>query len=200
MTTNGDIKRALRDRKHAISTFRLQVNIPCRTKTQLNQHPQEGLIRQTLPRIPLPSQQLKELLLKFNSLNDSSGNKNNSGSMSQTRNVSKSGKINSFIAFRTFYCKSISNPEHQRTLSTELARIWKSEPSKHQWKLYAAHYNFRDNKNMPFVEWLCKQLNIQDNPKTEEKLLISIRSEYWSFDEVQIRNPVEDVYLTHSQV
>nr|AZQ56645.1 MAT alpha 1 protein [Suhomyces anneliseae] len=163
----------------------------------------EGLICQNMPAIPSPSPQLKELLLKFNSLNDTTQKKQNNlqGSKSQRKSISKKRNINGFIAFRTFYSKSVFNPKHQRSLSSELAKLWKTEPSKTQWNLYARVYNSRDDKELQFVEWLCTALNIKKDTYLHdaETILISIKRLNWQFQSAQNKNPIEDVYLTTSR-
>ncbi|ODV82487.1 uncharacterized protein CANTADRAFT_19262 [Suhomyces tanzawaensis NRRL Y-17324] len=115
----------------------------------------EGFILAQLPPLPKPSEGLANLMWKFNELSDFGDNY--SGSVNNAirdEQFQKNAK-----AFRTFYSKSIRNAKYQRELSKALAELWKNEPSKPQWSLYALVYNLRE-KNIPFMQWLCASLNI----------------------------------------
>nr|AZQ56623.1 MAT alpha 1 protein [Suhomyces bolitotheri] len=198
----------------ATSSFKMVLYNANRGVCDHVQDSQLSMIFRELPPIPQPSENLKLLLLKFNSLNNPNLGSTISG---ENRDISKSknrkfanGKINGFIAFRTFYCKSILNPNHQRILSKQLGKIWQKEITKDDWNLYALTYNLRDDKTLHFVEWLCNALNIKspilpevikpDLPilPRETKPVRSVKRQYWIF-ESSIKNTVEDVYLASPQ-
>nr|AZQ56639.1 MAT alpha 1 protein [Suhomyces atakaporum] len=171
--------------------------------TSLMSHP---VINAKLPPIPNPSERLRLLLLTYNALNNPP-NKEVLGCAKdimapRVRNKKRYGKINGFIAFRTFYCKSVLNSNHQRSLSKHLAEIWRTEQQKNQWKLYAAVYNLRERTDIPFVEWLCKCLNIGEDLSTSSispKLIVT-ESQGSFLSSASTKSVIEDLFLVKPDV
>lgn len=158
------------------------------------------------PNLPIPSSSLKEVLLKFNSLievNESSTSKSRKTIKPKTRKPvlkpssddkkQKRPNINGFIAFRTFYCKFVFSLEHQKQLSSLLAKLWYDEPSKDVWKTYAYGFN-SCNQDQGFFEWLCSNLGID---------LSGLQPDYATFIRLTPRdgllNKIEDIYLPSNQ-
>lgn len=99
-------------------------------------------------------------------------------------------KLNGFIAFRTFYCKYIHNPEHQRQLSSYLGYLWDEEPGKEVWVSYACAYN-GSKSNKGFFEWLCSNLGL----KPKDLDLIDKRKELVTKKYEIPGNKIEDIYI-----
>ncbi|KAI5956539.1 MTLALPHA1 [Candida jiufengensis] len=143
----------------------------------------------SLPKIPKPSQELQQLMLDYSVLNE----------LQWSPDISKPGKtkrskqkpINSFIAFRSFYSRAISNPEHQRELSRKLAELWTNEQNRDTWSQYTQSYNIylkEKNNNMTFVDWLLDSLDIKLDNSWLDSLQVDGANELAS-------GTVEDVYL-----
>ncbi|CCE85849.1 Piso0_005485 [Millerozyma farinosa CBS 7064] len=159
-----------------------------------------------LPSLPSPSLELKNILLNFSSANhdfdndewdffglglDSKGHKKTTSRRYKPKGR-RTRSLNGFMAFRSFYSRSISNVEHQRQLSSLLGSLWQTEPNKNIWNRYAIEYNTRAT-NQDFVEWLCKALSLPLDvfsiPSTS-----TVKNNKWLFTSNNNYNAVEDVY------
>ncbi|CCE86960.1 Piso0_005485 [Millerozyma farinosa CBS 7064] len=159
-----------------------------------------------LPSLPSPSLELKNILLNFSSANNEFdndewdffglGSDNKSPKKTTPRRYKPKARrtrnLNGFMAFRSFYSRSISNVEHQRQLSSLLGSLWQTEPNKNIWNRYAIEYNTRAT-NQDFVEWLCKALSLPLDvfsiPSTS-----TVKNNKWLFTSNNNYNAVEDVY------
>ncbi|KAL6451210.1 MTLALPHA1 Mating-type-like protein ALPHA1 [Candida maltosa Xu316] len=164
---------------------------PPRDNREIKQSQKFGFRLGSLPPIPTPTAALSELLLEYGLLNEI--NWDTSSTKTAKSKKSKLKPINSFIAFRSFYSRSISNPEHQRELSSKLAELWTTDPNKEIWNQYTESYNnylLSPGASMNFVDWLYDSLDIKvDNsiPMIEDI----------SFDNYSqmFSGAIEDVYL-----
>ncbi|EGW31993.1 uncharacterized protein SPAPADRAFT_71531 [Spathaspora passalidarum NRRL Y-27907] len=141
-----------------------------------------------LPKLPEPSEELKKVLLRYNIVKELAPLQEQK--RKKLRPKLKLKPINSFMAFRSFYTKSISNPEYQRELSCLLAQIWIDEPNKAIWNQYTESYNqyiLSSGAKYNFVNWLCKMLDIEaENNNTD----LSNRA-----NETILSGTVEDIYM-----
>ena len=127
------------------------------------------------PTIPESSLELKNLLHSYDNIAicSSSGESSKSGTSPKKlikvkTKISKPKRLNGFIAFRSYYSKSINNPSLQRQLSKELAQLWLKEPQQNIWKRYAIEYN-RSCENVPFIEWLDSRTGKPTDPIEGQK-------------------------------
>lgn len=154
-----------------------------------------------LPSLPTPSLDLQEILVKFKQATGSfPGDTLWESEMfdmkipiRKNRNRCKKTRcLNGFMAFRSFYSRSISNVEHQRELSSLLGKLWKNEPNKAIWNRYAIEYNSQAI-NQDFVDWLFKALGLElqafSFPCTS-----TVKNESWTFSSRNNENAVEDIY------
>nr|AZQ56709.1 MAT alpha 1 protein [Suhomyces bokatorum]AZQ56715.1 MAT alpha 1 protein [Suhomyces bokatorum]AZQ56721.1 MAT alpha 1 protein [Suhomyces bokatorum]AZQ56728.1 MAT alpha 1 protein [Suhomyces bokatorum]AZQ56734.1 MAT alpha 1 protein [Suhomyces bokatorum] len=184
--------QSFRVRKYTFRPTSSQLRIP---------NEQESIMSSELPPIPQPSEALKVLLFKFNSMNEVKTKKVCLKNVLNAKpRKSNYGNINAFLAFRTFYCKNIQNPDHQIILSRSLAKIWKMEQNKLQWDLYACLYNIRSLRSLPFVQWLCKGLRLEQpiNPSSNQEELRVVKTDNELYKTTKINNTIEDVYLINS--
>ncbi|OBA22190.1 hypothetical protein METBIDRAFT_40341 [Metschnikowia bicuspidata var. bicuspidata NRRL YB-4993] len=138
-----------------------------------------------LPQIPIPSSSLQDLLCKY-LFNEVDTNKKLSRIKQGTRyNDTKKRRINGFIAFRSFYSKTIKGTSHQKELSSKLAAIWKTEPNHQTWNSYALQYNATGG-NESFVSWLNRKLGFDTN--------IEAKKTFKSYKNLTLKN-VEDVFF-----
>nr|AZQ56685.1 MAT alpha 1 protein [Suhomyces emberorum] len=182
------------------ATFRLQRYDFRPNKEKVFQR--ESFICATMPPIPVPSEELKKLLIQFNTLNEPSILLNDFKRVkTKGKQITNFGKINGFIAFRSFYCKNIKNSVHQILLSSELANIWRDEINKKTWSLYAYLYNVRDDKSIPFVIWLCETLRMKSTFKPSiQRDLHTIKNNTTLYGTMNFKDAVEDVYFTKSDM
>lgn len=153
-----------------------------------------------IPDLPIPSSSLKKLLFEFNNLaQDENIIKHPSLARKKTKTLI-SYKINGFIAFRSFYAKSIPNPVYQRKLSRSLADIWSEEENKEVWERYSQMYKVSKAylNNKTFVEWLCERLKLDHDRKCNVAISRMAPTNHtvtksWEF--VSRHNVVEDIYL-----
>ena len=154
-----------------------------------------------LPSLPTPSIDLQEILIRFNQATRNCAGDSSWGSQLFDMKVptrksrircKKTRCLNGFMAFRSFYSRSIYNVEHQRELSTLLGKLWKNEPNKAIWNRYAIEYNSQAI-NQDFVDWLFKALGLEVEtfpiPYTS-----TVRNESWTFSSLNNENAVEDIY------
>lgn len=151
------------------------------------------------PSLPTPSMDLQKILVKFNQ-DQIEGNlwKSNTN-MSLRKNKSRWKKtrcLNAFIAFRSFYSRSISNVEQQRQLSKLLGELWKNEPNQAIWNRYAIEYNSL-SVNQEFVDWLLTALGL-DLQSFTIPCTSTVKNENWEFSSRNNENSVEDVYYIGS--
>lgn len=144
----------------------------------------------SLPMIPEPSKGLQLLLLDYSLLNVFLWSLK---SLTSKVKKSKSKPINSFIAFRSFYSRAISQPEYQRELSTKLAKLWKEELHRDVWEQYTLFYNnylLESNNQLTFVDWLLQMLNLElDNNTPIDKSHVE--------DSLKLKSgTIQDIYLT----
>lgn len=138
----------------------------CKTKASENREPQHVFSSNEFPILPMPSDSLKKLLFEVNNMTQKQPKNRTLFSPHKKNNSFKiSSKINGFIAFRSFYSKSISNPADQRKLSRSLANIWLGEENKETWESYSQLYKMSKAylKNQTFVAWLCQHLRLKFN-------------------------------------
>lgn len=138
-----------------------------------------------IPTIPAPSPHLSKILADCNSLHQASNlSRVFLLKKSKSRNKKKR-RINGFIAFRSFYSKSIKGASTQRELSTKLSTAWRAEPNRHIWKCYALQYNAAGGEE-DFISWLLRNLGIS-NEKPVQTILRTSQN--------KVLNNVEDVFL-----
>lgn len=129
-------------------------------KVTKNQHQKPAFSVTSLPNIPEPSKALQLLLIDYRILNVFLWSPKPE---SVKTKKSKLRPINSFIAFRSFYSRTISRPEYQRELSSKLAEVWKEEPHREVWEQYTLFYNnylLDCNNKLAFVDWLLQTLEL----------------------------------------
>ncbi|CUM68277.1 uncharacterized protein PRCAT00005999001 [Priceomyces carsonii] len=189
---------------HRLQSYR-QSQDQKRLLTQYNSSEQIFSLSE-IPFLPIPSDDLKSLLLEFNNINVpvSLGNETitkraNRRASRHLKNM-KIKKINGFIAFRSFYSRLITNPDHQRQLSVLLGKLWVNEPNRATWNRYAIEYNAllgnSRGQYKPFVEWLCDTLHLNGEEKVEETYTNVVSNITWEFSSRCQDNKVEDVYFT----
>ncbi|RLV95281.1 Mating-type-like protein ALPHA1 [Spathaspora sp. JA1] len=142
-----------------------------------------------LPNLPQPSEELRRVLLSYSIQKEWVPVLK--GKKKTVKSKSKLKPINSFMAFRSFYTRSISNPEYQRELSRKLAGVWIEERNKAIWNQYAESYNqyiLSSNAKYDFVNWLLKVLNIEEVGKSEPDLTNGRT-------ETILSGTVEDIYM-----
>lgn len=145
----------------------------------------------SLPKIPATTDELDMILTTFKSLN-------RDNTQEKTRRlISKFKKINGFIAFRSFYTKSIRNPKSQRLLSRSLGQIWDHYPNKKVWNRYAQEYNeTAEEQDKTFVEWLSTRLNLDLGFTRRIPETNIVKNGQWLISSgTSRRNTVKDVYL-----
>ncbi|CAK9439753.1 uncharacterized protein LODBEIA_P38530 [Lodderomyces beijingensis] len=105
----------------------------------------------TLPEVPAPSPELQDLLFEYQLLNVLQW----APARPRAKKM-KSKPINSFIAFRSYYSRAVTNPQHQRELSSKLGELWSQEPRQEVWEQYSHSYNLYLKKGgrLNFVSWL----------------------------------------------
>lgn len=154
-----------------------------------------------LPSLPTPSIDLQDILVRFNQtrgnyIDDSSWGSQIFDMKMSTRKsrirCKKTRCLNGFMAFRSFYSRSISNVEHQRELSTLLGKLWKDEPNREIWNRYAIEYNSQAI-NQDFVDWLFRALGLEVKTFTFPSTS-TVRNENWTFSSRNNENAVEDIY------
>lgn len=121
------------------------------------------LLFQVLPELPKPSKKVEGILLHCNSNSNEKFDTKGSIKVSKRRKKTKKTKkrkINGFIAFRTFYSRSIGDSTTQKQLSSKLGEAWGSEQNREIWNCYALRYNETGGLN-DFITWLLK--NLQGN-------------------------------------
>lgn len=152
-----------------------------------DQHPAFTVLQATrLPDIPLPSSRLQNLLCQYQ-FDDIHANKKASRSKKNRAGTDQKRKrrMNGFIAFRSFYSKTIKGTSHQKELSSKLAAIWKDEPSHQTWNCYALQYNATGGEET-FVNWLNRKLGFENAVEVDDTLRI--------YKNHTLKN-VEDVFL-----
>ncbi|CDK25789.1 unnamed protein product [Kuraishia capsulata CBS 1993] len=107
------------------------------------------------PVIPKPSPHLQQLLDEFEPFvfpKKPAYRVNSTGDMNSASSTRH--RINGFIAFRSFYSKSIRPAASQREISRRLAVIWKTEKSKDSWRRIALQYN-NSGSPLGIAAWIC---------------------------------------------
>lgn len=179
--------------KELTSLFRVtksRAPVP-RDKRVVKESQKHGFRLDSLPTLPSPSNELHQLLLEYGILNDIQWDENKTKTKKSKK--SKLKAINSFIAFRSFYSRTISNPNHQRELSSKLADIWKTEPSQEIWNQYAQSYNnylLLPGIKTNFVDWLYTVLDLKVEPA-----LVILETEPFDDNSPMLSGTIEDVYL-----
>lgn len=153
-----------------------------------------------LPSLPTPSMDLQEILVSFNHVKGNGVDEALWDSVFNTRMSTRKNRhrckkrrcLNGFMAFRSFYSRSISNVEHQRQLSKLLGKLWKNEPNKAIWNRYAIEYNSQA-VNQDFVDWLFGALGLKLQSFTFP-CTNTVKNKDWKFSSRNNENAVEDVY------
>lgn len=135
-----------------------------------NQEPIFSVLQtRRLPEIPLPSSYLQNLLCQYQC---DDGTERRKTRKSRQRTNSKINlrkrRINGFIAFRSFYSRTIKGTFNQKELSSKLAAIWKDEPHHLTWNSYALQYNATGGDEN-FVDWLNMKLGFVSNTGDDTK-------------------------------
>lgn len=151
-----------------------------------------------LPQVPHPSDELRVILDKFcgeDMFLDACGKilTDTHKKLGRKCKPRKNKRINGFMAFRSFYCRSIFNVEHQRQLSTLLGNVWKNEPNKAVWNRYAIEYNTQ-LPDADFVDWLCTSLGFGVGDSTDSATSV-VKNDSWQFSSTNSTNAVEDIYF-----
>lgn len=151
-----------------------------------DQKPAFSVLQATkLPEIPLPSSRLQNLLCQYQFDDISEKKKPHRAKKITTKSNERKRRMNGFIAFRSFYSKTIRGTSHQKELSSKLAVIWKNEPHHQTWNCYALQYNATGGEET-FVEWLNRNLGFESGVEDEKTLKI--------YKNDMLKN-VEDVFL-----
>ena len=153
-----------------------------------------------MPPLPEPSPGLKEVLEKFNGNGETARNRRSQVEFPllghKKRSRSKAGhRLNGFMAFRSFYSRSVYDADHQRQLSSLLGSLWKNEPKQDVWNRYAIEYNSRASKE-DFIEWLTRVLGLEQgicDPSTNV-----VKNSKWQFSSNTQDCSVEDIYYVKS--
>lgn len=184
-TKNKEQRKRLKNRKSERTEQRL-------TKVQV-------IFFSELPPLPEPSPGLQDVLERYNEKrgSDCSGQFLFSCSNHKRKSRSKTGhRLNGFMAFRSFYSRSVFDVEHQRQLSSILGSLWKNEPRQDVWNRYAIEYNSRATKE-DFIEWLTRTLGLEvlslSNPSTN-----IVKNNKWQFSSNTQDCSVEDIYYVKS--
>lgn len=179
--------------KELTSLFRvhkIRNQVP-RDKREVKKSQKYGFRFDSLPKLPVPSNALQDLLFEYSLLNGIHWDPSTSKIKKSKKSKLKS--INSFIAFRSFYSRTISNPEQQRELSTKLAHIWKSERNQEIWNQYAQAYNnslLLPGNKINFVDWLCALLDLK-----ADNTMSVIENIQYNDNTPMLSGTIEDVYL-----
>lgn len=144
-----------------------------------------------LPPLPNPSNNIKNILLSINNLDHIERERPIVLRAINSTTKRLFAKIDGFIAFRSFYAKSIKNIHYQRLLSSLLSTAWKSEVTKDVWRTYAIFYNASERKS-DFVNWLCSSLNLHKHCTTKENNSHDI---YITETSKSANIQMEDIYL-----
>ena len=184
-------------RKKNINRFRV-LSKNGRKPEFLNTSPSRGTLNvsplseiKSIPKVPT---ELKDILLTFNDL-CANTKSNRCHTTKKIKPINKN--FNGFMAFRSFYCKSVSQFPLQCQLSQKLADIWKKYRHKDYWNTVAEVYKLRGNTNQTFVEWLCEQLNISLS-NANIKHTRHVRNLDWSKINGNHLDQVEDVFIDNS--
>lgn len=138
------------------------------------------------PYIPLLSKGFHNVLARFNTTDFE---RKLSRSRKKGNRVLKK-KLNGFIAFRTYYSRSVHNVDLQRQLSSFLATAWQKEGNKEVWNRFAAEYSAQAT-DMGFPQWLD---NVQS--KTENLGFTYVKYNNMTFQ----FNEIEDVFLPEKNI
>lgn len=157
-----------------------------------------------LPSLPFPSTDLQDVLVKYNQMNDGGSYVDSLFNPLSIKKKSRRCKLrsnktkclNGFLAFRSFYSRSIFNVDHQRQLSSLLGKLWRKEPNQEVWNRYAIEYN-NQASNQDFVGWLCMALGLQLR-NIEFPFINKVKNEKWLFSSRNNDNAVEDIYYVNS--
>lgn len=154
-----------------------------------------------IPPLPEPSPGLKEVLERFNGNGENARCRRSQVEVPflghKKRSRSKTGhRLNGFMAFRSFYSRSVFDAEYQRQLSSILGSLWKNEPKQDVWNRYAIEYNSRASKE-DFIEWLTRVLGLENRSFCDPSTNV-VKNNKWQFSSNTQDCSVEDIYYVKS--
>lgn len=118
-----------------------------------------------VPPLPKPSIPLKQVLDTLHIGIPSKGKAKRGPKPKKKKRETQRRVINGFIAYRTFYSRSLQDATLQKELSRQLGKLWENEPDRKTWDCYASQYNATGG-NDSFIDWLYLKLGLSSVHKS----------------------------------